>query len=68
MDDPKLTDILDTTEAAAILGVSEVRVKQLITTDRLPAKQRNDGRYTLHRKTVERFAAIPRHGGRPKSA
>ena len=48
---------LDTRTAALVLGVSPVRVRQLIEEDRLPALNRG-GRWWLRRCDVEQIAAV----------
>lgn len=53
-----------TTEAAAILNVTPIRVRQLINEGRLRAEVWG-GRYVLDRDEVERFAKIDRPVGNP---
>ncbi len=59
-------EMIDTTEAAQILGVNQSRVRQLIRKGELPATQhiaRGLPYWTLKRSDVEAYAAIPRKRG-----
>lgn len=60
----KPTDTLTSSEAAALLGVKQSRVRQLILAGRLPALK--FGRdWLIERKAIEKFAKLPRPNGRP---
>ena len=59
------TNLLTTAEAAAELGVTAVRVRQLCQEGRL-GEEFGD-RWVITREEIERFKQIPRINGRPKS-
>lgn len=62
-------EMIDTTEAAKILGVNQSRVRQLIRSGALSAEEkfaRGQPYYELRRSDVEAFAKIPRKRG-PKA-
>ncbi len=54
------------TDAAERLGVSRQRVSQLVESGQLKSKE-IAGRFVISESELERFAAIPRKGGRPHS-
>ena len=64
-----MTDILTTTDAAAMLNISRQRIRALIANGRLPAQRigpaGRGGEWLLAREDVEAFAALPRRTGRP---
>jgi excisionase family DNA binding protein len=57
------SELVGTTEAARILGVSPNRVRQLIAKDQLPAV-RVGRTFVIRKAELERYAAQPR--GRPR--
>ena len=59
-----LQQMTSTAEAAEILNVTPIRVRQLIAEGRLKAHRFN-GQYVLNRAEVEQFAKIPRPVGNP---
>ena len=59
-----LRRMTSTAEAAEILNVTPIRVRQLIDQGRLKASRFN-GQYVLDRAEVEQFAKIPRKPGNP---
>jgi excisionase family DNA binding protein len=56
--------LLSTPEAAERLGLSEAMVRRYCAQGRLPATKVGKG-WAIRRRDVERFAANPRHSGRP---
>ncbi len=63
---------LTTTEAAALLGVNQSRIRQLIRSGTLPATRvfaRGQSYWVVQRSDVEVYARLPRRPGRkPKGA
>lgn len=57
------SDLVGTTKAAELLGVSENRIRQLINSGQLPA-ERIGRTFVIRRRDVEAFAALP--PGRPR--
>ena len=60
-----LSSILSTTEAAAILGLTEERVLQFVRAGRIEGKQLKR-EWALSRASVLAFKRKPREPGRPK--
>jgi excisionase family DNA binding protein len=58
------TDLLTTQEAAALLGISERRVRQLIADKLLPATHLRR-EWAIRRADLDTFRAQPRQPGRP---
>lgn len=52
-------------DAAKIIGVKPVRVRQFIKEGRLKPTGRFNGAYVFDRLQVEEFAKIPREAGNP---
>ena len=59
-----MSDLLDTQEVAALLGVSRERVLQFIRAERLTATKVGQ-QWVIKRAELEAFAAKPRPVGRP---
>ena len=59
--------LLSIPEAAERLGLSDAMVRRYCAQGRLPAKKVGKG-WAIRRWDVERFAASPRHSGRPVGA
>lgn len=60
-----LSEFVTTSEAAEILNISTVRVRQLCQEKRI-GKKIGD-RYIITKDELKQFAKIPRRRGRPKS-
>lgn len=58
--------LLTVPEAAALLGVTEARVRQLCNKGRLGRKFGNQ--WAISRDELRQFALIPRNPGRPRSS
>jgi len=59
-------EILTTKEAAAILGITQSRVRQLIREERIEAINKNGGGWLIERDHLLEFASHPRQAGRPR--
>lgn len=62
----KKLDLLSQTQAAERLGLTRQRVSVLIKDGRIKAKE-IAGRPLISEQELNRFATIPRKGGRPSS-
>jgi len=63
--------LMDTKEAAAIIGVTAIRVRQLASAGKLKGERLGGperGLWVFRRADVVTFAARPRRAGRPRKA
>ncbi len=58
-------EILSSHQAADYLGLSHGRVNKLLLQGRISARKIGAG-WAIYKTDLDRFAAIPRKGGRPK--
>lgn len=62
---PQQGDLVGTSTAAELLGVSPNRIRQLVNSGQLPA-QRIGRTFVIRRRDLDAFAALP--PGRPRHA